>query len=49
MKILYEEGVLNEDIHNELPEKIEWPKGLKYVGFDGKRHRIRKKKHSIEF
>ena len=46
-KLLYENGVLDDDVYDELPEKIEWTKGLRYNGFDGEKHHIPSKRHSI--
>ena len=46
-KLLYENGVLDDDVYDELPEKIEWTKGLRYNGFDGEKHHIPSERHSI--
>ena len=46
-KLLYENGVLDDDVYDKLPEKIEWTKGLRYNGFDGEKHHIPSKRHSI--
>lgn len=47
VKLLYEDEVLDDDVYDELPEKIEWTKGLPYNGFDGEKHHIPSKRHSI--
>ena len=49
VKLLYENGVLDDEIYDELPERIEWAKGLRYNGFDGEKHRIPSKNHSVKF
>lgn len=49
VKLLYENGVLDDDVYDKLPEKIEWAKGLRYNGFDGEKHQIPSKRHSIQF
>lgn len=46
-KLLHDNEVLDDDVYDELPEKIEWTKGLRYNGFDGEKHHIPSKKHSI--
>ena len=46
-KLLYENGVLDDHVYDELPEKIEWAKGLRYNGFDGEKHQIPSKRYSI--
>ena len=47
VKLLYENGVLDH-VYDKLPEKIEWTKGLGYYGFDGEKHHIPSKRHSID-
>ena len=49
VKLLYENEVLDDEIYDELPERIEWAKGLRYNGFDGEKHQIPSKNHSIKF
>ena len=49
VKLLYDKGVLDDEVYDELPEKIEWDKGLRYNGFDGVKRRIPSKNHSIKF
>ena len=40
--------LLGDHVYDELPEKIEWAKGLGYYGFDGEKHQISSKRHSID-
>ena len=46
-KLLHDNGVLDDDVYDELPDNIEWTKGLRYNGFDGEKHHIPSKRHSI--
>lgn len=47
VKLLYENGVLDDHVYDKLPEKIEWAIGLRYNGFDGEKHQIPSKRYSI--
>ena len=49
VKLLYENGVLDDHDYDKLPEKIEWAKGLRYNGFNGEKHQIPSKRYSILF
>ena len=48
VRLLFNEGILDDEQYQRLPESLEWRKRIRYLGFDGTRKSIKKRTYSAD-